>query len=162
MIRRPPRSTLFPYTTLFRSLRLTTNSNVVGCSTGRSAGLAPLRRLSTYVGARFDVLSRPGHVLPVVKPHVSGDHRPFPHLRPHPGDVVRGADSDAGNVLVEPRPHLVPHDTHSLLIVGLGGQAVDELVELGMLDEEMHGGLAMAGADHELPGFGAHQRGGIA
>src|SRR6266849_3681369 len=95
MIRRPPRSTLFPYTTLFRSLRLTTNSNVVGCSTGRSAGLAPLRRLSTYVGARFDVLSRPGHVLPVVKPHVSGDHRPFPHL--HPLDDTRtGAPLSVG------------------------------------------------------------------
>ena len=28
-------------------LRLITNSNLVGCSTGRSAGLAPLRILST-------------------------------------------------------------------------------------------------------------------
>lgn len=31
----------------FAVLRLTTSSNVVGCSTGRSAGLAPLRILST-------------------------------------------------------------------------------------------------------------------
>src|SRR6202030_1074591 len=30
-------------------LRLITSSNLVGCSTGRSAGLAPLRTLSTYV-----------------------------------------------------------------------------------------------------------------
>src|SRR5260370_41870589 len=30
MIRRPPRSTLFPYTTLFRSLRLRTPEAVVG------------------------------------------------------------------------------------------------------------------------------------
>src|SRR3712207_7319889 len=29
MIRRPPRSTLFPYTTLFRSFQLTTDTNVV-------------------------------------------------------------------------------------------------------------------------------------
>src|SRR6185437_11874300 len=29
-------------------LRLITNSNLVGCSTGRSAGFAPLRILSTY------------------------------------------------------------------------------------------------------------------
>ena len=29
------------------ALRLTTKSNVVGCSTGRSAGFAPLRILST-------------------------------------------------------------------------------------------------------------------
>jgi tRNA(fMet)-specific endonuclease VapC len=33
-------------------LRLITKSKVVGCSTGRSAGLVPLRILSTYVAAR--------------------------------------------------------------------------------------------------------------
>src|SRR6516164_1187468 len=33
-------------------LRLMTNSNRVGCSTGRSAGLAPLRILSTYTVLR--------------------------------------------------------------------------------------------------------------
>src|SRR5262249_17382470 len=33
-------------------LRLMTSSNVVGCSTGRSSGLAPLRILSTYVAVR--------------------------------------------------------------------------------------------------------------
>jgi hypothetical protein len=32
--------------------RFTTSSNFVGCSTGRSAGLAPLKILSTYVPAR--------------------------------------------------------------------------------------------------------------
>ena len=31
---------------------LTTNSNLVGCSTGRSPGFAPLRILSTYAAAR--------------------------------------------------------------------------------------------------------------
>src|SRR5256885_12961087 len=44
MIRRPPRSTLFPYTTLFRSLR--GEFFVISCSAlvlGRSAS-APLRR----------------------------------------------------------------------------------------------------------------------
>ena len=35
------------------ALRLMTNSNFVGCSTGRSAGLAPLSILSTYVAARL-------------------------------------------------------------------------------------------------------------
>ena len=34
------------------AFRLMMNSNFVGCSTGRSAGLAPLRILSTYVAAR--------------------------------------------------------------------------------------------------------------
>jgi hypothetical protein len=33
-------------------LRLTTSSKLVGCSIGRSAGLAPLRILSTYAAAR--------------------------------------------------------------------------------------------------------------
>lgn len=33
-------------------LRLTTNSNLVGCSIGSSAGVAPLRILSTYSAAR--------------------------------------------------------------------------------------------------------------
>src|SRR5215831_11803280 len=33
-------------------LRLITSSNLVGCSIGRSAGLAPLRVLSTYRAAR--------------------------------------------------------------------------------------------------------------
>ena len=33
-------------------LRLMTNLNFVGCSTGRSAGLAPFEDLSTYVAAR--------------------------------------------------------------------------------------------------------------
>src|SRR5215469_4830172 len=33
-------------------LRLITSSNFVGCSTGRSAGFAPFRILSTYLAAR--------------------------------------------------------------------------------------------------------------
>src|SRR4029077_17475905 len=34
------------------ALRLIISSNLVGCSTGRSAGLAPFKILSTYVAAR--------------------------------------------------------------------------------------------------------------
>jgi hypothetical protein len=37
----------------FAVFRLIANSNFVGCSTGRSAGFAPLRILSTYVAARL-------------------------------------------------------------------------------------------------------------
>jgi len=37
----------------FAVLRLITSSNFVGCSIGRSPGLAPLRILSTYVAARL-------------------------------------------------------------------------------------------------------------
>src|SRR5437867_7123970 len=40
MIRRPPRSTLFPYTTLFRSLRL-----VHQCATDHQSLLLPARKL---------------------------------------------------------------------------------------------------------------------
>ena len=36
----------------FAVLRLITSSNLVGCSTGRSAGLAPFRILSTYAALR--------------------------------------------------------------------------------------------------------------
>jgi hypothetical protein len=35
-------------------VRLSTRSNLVGCSTGRSQGLAPRRILSTYSAARWD------------------------------------------------------------------------------------------------------------
>jgi hypothetical protein len=36
------------------ALAVLTNSNFVGCSTGRSAGFAPFNILSTYVAARWD------------------------------------------------------------------------------------------------------------
>src|SRR5215470_3573246 len=38
--------------TCLAAFRLMMNSNFVGCSTGRSAGLAPFKILSTYVAAR--------------------------------------------------------------------------------------------------------------
>src|SRR5438034_8870024 len=51
MIRRPPRSTLFPYTTLFRSLMFRRNSAVcVGTATleqGRSTMIHSVRRLQS-------------------------------------------------------------------------------------------------------------------
>jgi hypothetical protein len=45
----------------FAVLRLMNNSNLVGCSTGRSAGLAPLRILSTYLplNRKESVMSAP-------------------------------------------------------------------------------------------------------
>src|SRR5256885_12591395 len=42
MIRRPPRSTLFPYTTLFRSRDV----DPIALDTGRSFGLSPVERLA--------------------------------------------------------------------------------------------------------------------
>src|SRR5437899_1099734 len=44
----------------FAVLRLTTSSNFVGCSTGRSPGLAPFKILSTYVAARRNISARSG------------------------------------------------------------------------------------------------------
>src|SRR5688572_32345308 len=56
MIRRPPRSTLFPYTTLFRSHRLTENAAVM---TKVADALAPLyQSLDDSQKHRFAVLSR--------------------------------------------------------------------------------------------------------
>src|SRR3712207_8807670 len=51
MIRRPPRSTLFPYTTLFRSYRATSNTlDQLGTRlTGVAAGMHPTRRLRVLV-----------------------------------------------------------------------------------------------------------------
>src|SRR3712207_7318085 len=49
MIRRPPRSTLFPYTTLFRSSRLRARSVVV--ATGASYRRLGVERLDEFEGA---------------------------------------------------------------------------------------------------------------
>src|SRR5258708_8782715 len=44
MIRRPPRSTLFPYTTLFRSLRVAGHERLIGRLFGRIGRPRALRR----------------------------------------------------------------------------------------------------------------------
>src|SRR3712207_8583987 len=51
MIRRPPRSTLFPYTTLFRSRSLDGAAHVASSSSGRGRGppvRIPIKRLTFY------------------------------------------------------------------------------------------------------------------
>src|SRR3712207_7650022 len=66
MIRRPPRSTLFPYTTLFRSLRPTESATVFLQQLGRGLRLAEDKACLTvldFIGAqhqefRFDVRFR--------------------------------------------------------------------------------------------------------
>src|SRR5260221_4620372 len=66
MIRRPPRSTLFPYTTLFRSVRNSEcgmgfthakGDEVVGCVKPQGAD-APERRMASQFDRRFDLPSR--------------------------------------------------------------------------------------------------------
>src|SRR5436853_3157978 len=54
MIPRPPRSTLFPYTTLFRSLR---QLDVVGSWAFTGAHLVEYVRLLPALAARFDLAS---------------------------------------------------------------------------------------------------------
>src|SRR4030095_1221590 len=57
----------------FAVFSLTTSSNVVGCSTGRSAGFAPRRILSTYTAARCQA---PGILVPYERrPPASGPSR---------------------------------------------------------------------------------------
>src|SRR3989442_7837823 len=82
MIRRPPRSTLFPYTTLFRSA-----GHRVGCVAGRSRR-APIRRAPLY---RRPARSRPAD------PHERRDARQqLPALR-----------SEEHTSELQSRPHLV-------------------------------------------------------
>src|SRR2546423_15534124 len=50
MIRRPPRSTLFPYTTLFRSLRIEVEDAPVGRLEGRDAGRPDVEQDRRHVG----------------------------------------------------------------------------------------------------------------
>src|SRR2546425_6301828 len=52
MIRRPPRSTLFPYTTLFRSQQL--------AATELSVGGAAVMARHTFAGAELGIARRPG------------------------------------------------------------------------------------------------------
>src|SRR5438093_9451954 len=63
MIRRPPRSTLFPYTTLFRS-----ENAMLALAVGREAGADPARAVAALAGVRLPsgrgaVLSLGGHTV---------------------------------------------------------------------------------------------------
>src|SRR3972149_9282152 len=56
MIRRPPRSTLFPYTTLFRS-RFVRGEGSRACREGASAGPSPRDRKSTRLNSSHSQIS---------------------------------------------------------------------------------------------------------
>src|SRR2546422_6180729 len=65
MIRRPPRSTLFPYTTLFRSLvlhqfRIEANESLIVSLLSEDLGLKPVERRGER-DARFPPLARGQH-----------------------------------------------------------------------------------------------------
>src|SRR3712207_7429595 len=53
MIRRPPRSTLFPYTTLFRSLTGCAIGEVLGMVIGTALGWSDLQTIALAVGLAF-------------------------------------------------------------------------------------------------------------
>src|SRR5256886_14942504 len=68
MIRRPPRSTLFPYTTLFRSLEIDdVDAGALGEDEPAHLGI-PATRLMTEMDARFQQILqlRLRHALPLV------------------------------------------------------------------------------------------------
>src|SRR2546428_2241649 len=83
MIRRPPRSTLFPYTTLFRS-ELETGCGIVPYADKEKAAVAALQ---WAVGLELFLLARdPWRVV------LSTDHPNGGALRPHPGLIRRLID----------------------------------------------------------------------
>src|SRR5947208_13258756 len=68
MIRRPPRSTLFPYTTLFRSMRRVPSESRAACTTmlmaeatccriARSESRIPVDRKSTRLNSSHQIIS---------------------------------------------------------------------------------------------------------
>src|SRR2546430_9025777 len=65
MIRRPPRSTLFPYTTLFRS-RVLYRFSTVGCDGPAGAGEGLATGLGGVLCVRRGAPARPAHNRPVV------------------------------------------------------------------------------------------------
>src|SRR5438445_5419855 len=99
MIRRPPRSTLFPYTTLFRSHRPPGHRRFV--RRGRRAAAA-LHHLSLLQMRRL---------APPPPPAAQGVERPVARNRQYPG-YKRPA---APVVLVDVTPHLHEHVAHHVL-----------------------------------------------
>src|SRR2546427_12125518 len=77
MIRRPPRSTLFPYTTLFRSTRVSTLSHILDdTEPGGHCGKRCIRRTGRAVESRRAVLVHDEELAAVcVRASVSHRHR---------------------------------------------------------------------------------------
>src|SRR5258708_29202241 len=69
MIRRPPRSTLFPYTTLFRSLRCCPSASTTALPAAKDSAMtkAPMRKTSASDNARSEEhtseLQSPDHLV---------------------------------------------------------------------------------------------------
>src|SRR3712207_5527462 len=131
MIRRPPRSTLFPYTTLFRSRRWSRAdlhppgafgehlAELVDALVAARAGPGPPRRgqllgdLHGGVGAeqREALVGRPpGAGSVAVEEGALQDHRPFAEALAQPGEVQVGAEvGDVEGGVAQPRLVEVDH-----------------------------------------------------
>src|SRR5260370_4690027 len=55
MIRRPPRSTLFPYTTLFRSMQMASKAKTIGSTDFQANEAAVLRLVEVFNSRRLDL-----------------------------------------------------------------------------------------------------------
>src|SRR6266542_5733173 len=115
MIRRPPRSTLFPYTTLFRS------------GDRRAASFPPRRRVRR-TGPR-DLISRRDEwvhharasanaTVPTLRPFYAPEGRPNP--RTGPKAPVKGAGDLTGPLASPSQPECLPQGLNGLLDRGLG------------------------------------------
>src|SRR2546427_10282394 len=120
MIRRPPRSTLFPYTTLFRSRRLHLGGIEVHALDDQHIVRAPLHPGHPYRG-------------PATGAWGVGERR----------DVARAVADEGQRALGQRREHELPFPARSQDLVGRG---VDDLrQEVVVLDVEPVADLALAG-----------------
>src|SRR3712207_2678986 len=131
MIRRPPRSTLFPYTTLFRSWR---HPSAVALHVHRAAGgAAPAVRRGTGAGAG-------GHAVELVEEAVdraAAARLVLEGLADHAAGEVDGEPPDLAAQLVD---HLLARGGELLLatgddprglLLGLGPELLEDLLPLG-------------------------------
>src|SRR5256885_4228148 len=95
MIRRPPRSTLFPYTTLFRSYG-TTEPRYFSTSAGCSRAASPKDRKSTRLNSSHLVIS---YAVFCLKKKTNEEHfNAHSHIRSHPGVSTRGTSIHASSL----------------------------------------------------------------
>src|SRR3989441_10275584 len=97
MIRRPPRSTLFPYTTLFRSLTLKLGTYEVYCPVGEGSH----KRLGMETHLKVAGAQSSG------APGYGGSEMSEPHETAEKGQSIRVTSGGAG-IQIPPRPFPVP------------------------------------------------------
>src|SRR3712207_1683711 len=152
MIRRPPRSTLFPYTTLFRSPRTgSLGVGLLGVAVGAAGGVGTPAESTGGPGAGAN--SHVGRI-PLLRRGVEGAVRAGARVarRPGPGDPVT---RPAPRVVI--RPRALARDAHVA-----GGALRPRAVRGRALQVERHRaalaagvrGLEVAAAHHSLPASG--------